>query len=67
MNNIYKIKVESPLLRAGLSIETECSEKYLVPVLNKVFEKVREFNTQENNTTKPSRLDEGVGAYRGDI
>lgn len=44
MNNTYKIKIESPLLRAGVTIETECSEKYLVPVMKKCMEKVREIN-----------------------
>lgn len=49
MNNKYKIKVKHPLIRAGLTIETEASEKYLVPVLNIVMEKVREFNQQKND------------------
>ena len=44
MNNTYKITIESPLLRAGIKIETECSENYIVPVMNKVMEIVREIN-----------------------
>jgi hypothetical protein len=44
MNNRYKIKVESPLLRPGITITTECSEKYVVPVVEKVMEIVREIN-----------------------
>jgi hypothetical protein len=44
MNNKYIIKVEHPLLRPGISIETESSEKYLVPVVKKLMELVREIN-----------------------
>lgn len=47
MNNKYKIKVKHPLLRPGLEIETEASEKYLVPVLTVLMEKVREFNKKQ--------------------
>jgi hypothetical protein len=44
MNNKYKITLESPLVRAGIKIETECSEKYVVPVTEKLMEIVREIN-----------------------
>ena len=44
MNNTYKITVESPLVRAGIKIETECSEKYLVPVSEMLMKLVREIN-----------------------
>lgn len=44
MNNKYKITVESPLVRSGIKIETECSEKYVVPVTEKLMEIVREIN-----------------------
>jgi len=47
MNNRYIIKVMHPLLRPGLSIETEASERYVVAVLEKVMELVREFNRRE--------------------
>jgi len=47
MNNKYKVKIKSPLLRAGLEIETECSEKYLVDVVKKLLDKVREINTED--------------------
>jgi hypothetical protein len=47
MNNTYKIKVKSPLLRAGITITTECSEKYVVDVTNKLLSIVREIN--DNN------------------
>ena len=45
MNNKYIIKVESPLLRAGLSITTEVSERYLIKGLIKLFKMIREFNS----------------------
>ena len=44
MNNKYKIRVAAPLLRPGIVIETEVSERYVVPVLQKIMELVREFN-----------------------
>lgn len=44
MNNIYRITVQTPLLRPGVTIETECSEKYLVAVVQKVMDTVREIN-----------------------
>jgi hypothetical protein len=47
MNNKYKIKIESPLLRPGIQIETEVSEKYVNIVLNKILEIVREFNEKK--------------------
>lgn len=51
MNNKYKIKIESPLVRPGLTIETECSEKYIVKVINKTMEIVREINEEKNTTS----------------
>jgi len=44
MNNTYKISIESPLLRPGLKIETECSEAYVVPVTEKIMEIIRLIN-----------------------
>lgn len=44
MNNVYKIKVKAPLLRAGLEIETECSEDYVIPVTEQLISLVREIN-----------------------
>lgn len=44
MNNKYEIKIESPLLRAGMTITTTCSEKYVTPVTKKLMELVREIN-----------------------
>lgn len=44
MNNKYKIVVKHPLLRPGLSIETEASEKYVEPVVAKLMEIVRAIN-----------------------
>jgi hypothetical protein len=53
MNNTYKITVKSPLLRGGLEIETECSEKYLRDVLHKIMDEVRQFNKAENASLEP--------------
>jgi hypothetical protein len=44
MNNKYKITIESPLLRAGVKIETECSENYVEPVMNNLLKIVKEIN-----------------------
>jgi hypothetical protein len=43
-NETYKIKVGSPLLRPGLSIETTVSGKYVVPTTKALIEKVRGIN-----------------------
>jgi len=51
LNNKYVIKIEHPLLRPGLSIETESSEKYATEVLRKLMEIVREHNRQESSLT----------------
>lgn len=51
MNNPYTIKIESPLLRLGMTITTTCSEKYVVPVVEKVMQLVREIN-KDTPTTK---------------
>lgn len=48
MNNKYIIKVEHPLIRAGLTIETESSEKYVVAVTQKLMELIRILNEKEN-------------------
>jgi len=52
MNNRYKIKIESPLLRPGITIETEVSERYVVPVLTRMLNMVREFNEKQENRKK---------------
>jgi hypothetical protein len=44
MNNKYIIKAEHPLIRAGLTIETEASEKYVIEVVKKLMELIREIN-----------------------
>jgi hypothetical protein len=44
MNNTYKITVSSPLLRPGIVIETEVSERYIKPVMEKLMETIREIN-----------------------
>ena len=52
MNNTYKITIESPLVRPGIKIETECSEKYLVMVMSKIMELVREINQPETKNQR---------------
>ena len=49
MNNKYVIEVTHPLIRPGITIRTEASERYLVAVVRKVMELVREINE-----TKPA-------------
>jgi len=44
VNNKYTIRVKHPLIRAGLTIETEASEKYVVAVVEKLMELIREYN-----------------------
>lgn len=55
MNNKYKVTVEAPLIRAGLKIETECSEKYLTQVVDTLINKVREIN-EPKEPFNPSQL-----------
>lgn len=47
MNNKYEITIEPPLIRAGITIKTECSEKYVKPVVDKLMEIVREINRND--------------------
>ena len=47
-NNKYTIKVKHPLVRPGLEIETEASEKYLVQVIMTLIRKVRELNEKDS-------------------
>ena len=49
MNNKYIIKARHPLLRAGLIIETESSERYVVDVVNKLMELIRGINHKGEN------------------
>lgn len=44
MNNTYKVTIQSPLIRPGMTIETTVSEKYLVAVVQTLMAKVREIN-----------------------
>jgi hypothetical protein len=55
MNNKYIIRVKHPLLRPGLTIETEASEKYVGPVLAKLMELIREHNLSQNASSVPSK------------
>ena len=47
-NEKYKIRVEAPLLRPGLSVETEVSQKYLVPIMYELLDLVRQFNKEQS-------------------
>lgn len=46
MNNRYEIVAEHPLLRPGITIKTEASERYVVAVTLKLVELIREINEQ---------------------
>ena len=51
MNNKYIIKVGHPLLRPGLTIETEASESYLIKVVSTIMKNIRAINDLEKGTT----------------
>ena len=44
MNNKYKIVVEAPLIRAGLSISTEVSSGYVREAVDEMMKHVRDIN-----------------------
>jgi len=46
VNNTWQIEISSPLLRPGIVIRTEISEKYLVKALEQAMVMVREFNAK---------------------
>lgn len=52
MNNKYTIRIEHPLVRPGITIVTESSEKYVVAVTKKAMELVRELNDTPVVTAK---------------
>lgn len=45
MNNSVKVKVGSPLLRPGLTLETEVSAKYVKLAATEMVEFAREINS----------------------
>jgi hypothetical protein len=47
LNNKYIIRIKDPLLRPGLSIETEASERYAVDVAEKLMGIARDINKRE--------------------
>lgn len=55
MNNRYRIKIESPVLRPGLTIETECSEKYVAPVVGRLLAIAREINSSAAASNKDQK------------
>jgi len=48
MNNKYTIRVTHPLIRPGVMIETEASERYVVEVCVRLLELVRLINNAED-------------------
>jgi hypothetical protein len=52
MNNKYTIEASHPLLRPGLTIKTEASERYVVRVVEKLMEIIRESNTLIKETPR---------------
>ncbi len=44
MNNKYTIRISHPLVRPGMVIETEASERYVDAVVKKLMEIVRAIN-----------------------
>ena len=56
MNNRFKVRIEDPLLRPGLSVETEVSEKYLVRCLHGLLDRVRAFNNNSVDKGEVSRV-----------
>jgi hypothetical protein len=48
-NETYKIRINSPLIRPGITIETEVSDKYLVDAVRNLLDKIREINTERSN------------------
>lgn len=69
MNNKYTIRVGHPLVRPGIEIETEASEKYLVPVVQNLMQAVREINGEQvpeiSSSTIRDLLTEGPGTLTG--
>lgn len=49
-NNTYKVKLESPLIRPGLTIETEVSENYVKETTDKLMNLARQINKNDKNS-----------------
>ena len=47
LNNRYKITIQDPLCRPGLSIDTEVSERYVVEAIRRMMAMIREVNKPE--------------------
>lgn len=47
MNNKYIVTFKHPLVRPGIEIQTESSEKYLVAVIKMGLDKIRELNADK--------------------
>lgn len=55
MNNKYEIEIGQPLVRPGLTIRTEASEKYLVRSVQTLMEKVRELNKKNEEDSEEEK------------
>lgn len=55
MNNKYIIKVEHPLIRPGISIWTEASERYVELVVRKLMEIIREINSDNPSRSEGAK------------
>lgn len=53
MNGTWKITIRSPLLRPGVTLETEASERYVVATVRKGLELVREINQRSTQPEAP--------------
>jgi len=61
MNNTYRITMTSPLLRPGITIETEVSERYLKSAVEKLLDIIRDINTP---TPPPESIETLLGEHR---
>ena len=66
MNNLYTIKVGHPILRPGVSIETEASERYVVKVTNMLLKLAREINHGTGGTINTDNPNIDVNKFIGD-
>ncbi len=55
MNNKYEITIGHPLLRPGLEIKTEASERYVAKVIAQVMTIVRQINDSEDKESKETK------------
>ena len=63
-NETYTIEVSSPLVRPGLKITTSVSKRYLVQTLKDLFEKIREFNDEQQAEKTGKRKHRPAAMFR---